>query len=155
MPITFVTGDPLLTQAQTLLFAHNARGRTELGALETALLHQYPPAFSAYGKACRSERVKAGDYWIWRESAPMLCFCVVRESSVGATRLRYVQGAIHKLARDYRLDSIKSLAIAPIGTRLEWTEIKTVMVGVLKASPLPIFLYEAYVPGQRADETGA
>lgn len=152
MPITLVTGDPTLTQAHMLLFAHNARGRTELGALEANLMRQYPAAFAAFGKMCRRERVKAGDYWIWRESAPLLCFGVVRESSVGATRLRYVQTVVHKIARDYRLDGIKSLAIAPIGTRLEWPEVKQVIGSVLKSSPLPIFLYEAYIPGQRAEE---
>lgn len=155
MPIITVTGDPLLTQAQTLVFAHNARGRTELGALETALLYQHPAAFSAYGKQCRRDRVKTGEYWLWRESRPMLCFCVVRESAVGATRLRYVQGAIHKLARDYHQDSIKSVAIAPMGTRLEWQEIKTVIGSALKNSRLPIILYAEYIPGQRANETGA
>ena len=42
MPITFVSGDPTLTNAQYLAFGANAQGRTEVGALETALLSHYP-----------------------------------------------------------------------------------------------------------------
>ena len=68
MPITYVSGDPLLTRAQSLAFGHNAKGRSELGALEIILLHHYPAAFATYGKNCRSGRIKAGGLWTWRES---------------------------------------------------------------------------------------
>jgi hypothetical protein len=152
VPVITVSGDPTLTRAQTLLFGHNARARIELGALETALLHRYPAAFAAYGKACRRGRLKPGDTWTWREATTRLAFCVVRESSVGATRLRYVQAALHRLARDYRLEGITSLAIAPLGSRFEWPEMQTLIALAFRGAALPVIVYRDYRPGVAADE---
>jgi hypothetical protein len=152
MPLTTVTGDPTKTRAQTLLFGHNARGKTELGTLETALLQRSPAAFAAYGKQCRAGRIKPGEVWVWRDSRPALGFMVVRESQVGATRLRYVQAALLRLARDYRLDGIKSAALAPLGSAAEWAEIRLLIDSILGRSRLPVVVYESYQPGVQADE---
>ena len=151
MTITYVSGDPLLTQAQTLAFGHNAKGRSELGALETVLLHHYPAAFATYGKNCRSGRIKPGTFWTWRESKPFLTFLVVRESSVGATRMRFVESAIMTLARDYRLYNLTSVAIAPLTSDLEWKALKPVVDYWLRASPLPVTIYERYEAGVAAE----
>lgn len=153
MTIRYVTGDPLLTELQTLAFGHNARARTELGALETRLLQRYPAPFAAYQKSCRADRVKAGSLWTWRESRPQLLFMVVRDTSVGATRLRYVQNILLKIARDYRLEGIHSLAIARLGNDFEWREIKTLIDLWLRRCPISIVVYETYQPGVKADET--
>ncbi|GAB4511990.1 MAG: hypothetical protein OHK0046_10850 [Anaerolineae bacterium] len=153
MPIQFVSGDPTLTRAQTLAFSHNARGRIELGPLQTALARNYPAAFSSYTRRCRSGHITAGAYWIWRESTPMLAFLVVRESSVGATRLRHVQHIALTLARDYRLENIRSLAIAPLGTAGEETEIRKVLHTWFSRARFPVIVYETYQPGIQAEET--
>lgn len=142
MPIAFVTGDPLQTSAQVLAFGHNARARTELGHIEMRLMQTYPPAFAMYQRACRAERVRAGDLWIWRESKPQLMFMVVRESSVGATRLRYVQSIVIRIAREYRLLGIHSLAIVPLANRYEWDEIRQVLVMWLEKSDLDVRIYD-------------
>jgi hypothetical protein len=151
MPITYVSGDPLLTHAQALAFGHNAKGRSELGALETLLLNRYPAAFATYGKNCRSGRIKPGSFWTWHESRPHLTFMVIRETSVGATRVRFVESAIMTLARDYRLHNLKSLAIAPLANHLEWTALKPVVDYWLRTCPLPVVVYERYVAGVEAE----
>ncbi len=152
MPVYKVSGDPLLTRAQTLAFAHNLQARVEVGRLETAILDRYPAANAAYRKQCRAKALRAGEYWMWRESAPMLSFMVVRESAVGATRLRYVQSVMLKLARDYRLEGLTSLAIAPLGTALEWADIRNVIDTWLRRTMLPVIVYEVYLPGVQAEE---
>jgi hypothetical protein len=151
MPVTYVSGDPLLTRSHMLAFGHNAKGRSELGILETALLNRYPAAFATYGKNCRSGRIKPGTFWTWRESQPPLMFMVIRETSVGATRLRFVESALMTLARDYRLHNLTSVAIAPLTNKLEWTALKPVVDYWLRASPLPVVIYEEYVPGVKAE----
>ena len=78
---------------------------------------------------------------------------VVRASSVGATRIRYVESIALTLARDYRRDSIQSIAIAPLGDRLEWPALKPVLERWLSKTSLPVIVYEAYLPGVEA-ETG-
>ncbi|MBZ0297647.1 MAG: hypothetical protein K8L99_34135 [Anaerolineae bacterium] len=151
MPITYVSGDPLLTQQQILAFGHNAKGRTELGVLETQLLNLYPAPFATYGKQCRNERIKPGDLWLWRETQPMLGFMVIRESAVGATRLRHVEAVLLKMVRDYRLENIESVAFAPIGTREEWPALRPVVDYWLSSAPFPCVVYEQYLPGVAAE----
>lgn len=147
----FVKGDPLLTKAQVLAFGHNVLGRTELGDLETQLLTRYPAAFASYGRQCRNGRVKAGMMWTWRESQPHLGFMIVRASSVGATRLRYVENIALTLARDYQRESIASIAIVRLGDALEWPHIRPVLEQWLSNIPLPCIVYEDYLPGVQAE----
>jgi hypothetical protein len=146
MPITITSGDPLLTDAQTLIFGHNAKARTEVGAFEMRLFNLYPAAFATYRKQCTSGRIKPGALWLWRESQPFLGFMVIRESSVGATRQRYVENALMTLARDYRLYSLTSVAIAPLAGMEEWAALRPLMDSWLRSCPLPITVYEQYVP---------
>ena len=142
MPIKVVTGDPLTTQAQTLAFGFNAQGRVEVGGLETRLYDVYPSAFASFRKQCNSGRIKPGMLWIWREVQQSLLFLVVRESSVGMTRIRYVENALMTIARDYPLYGLTSLAIAPLGSKDEWVLLRPVVDYWLKTCPLPVDVYE-------------
>ncbi len=153
MPITYVEGDPLLTQAQVLAFGHNRKGRIELGLMETELMQAFPAAFSGYRRQCKKGRIATGDYWLWRENKPMLMFMTIRESSVGATRLRYVQAIAMKLAREYFLEGLHSIAITPLGEPAEWPEIKMVFETWLTRSKLPVIIYDRYLPGVQVDES--
>jgi hypothetical protein len=118
--LTILSGDPLLTHAQTLAFGTNARGRGETEALHTSLAYRYPAAFAAYGKQARAGRVKPGQFWIWRESRPNRLFMAVRDTPFSITRVRYVETVALTLARDYQLHTVDSLAIAPLGLPHEW-----------------------------------
>jgi hypothetical protein len=142
MPISYVSGDPMLTEAQTLVFGHNAKARTEVGKFEMRLFNLYPAAFATYRKQCVSGRVKPGGIWIWRESKPFLAFMVIRETSVGATRSRYVESGLLTLARDYHLYGLTSLAIAPLGAKEEWVMFRPLLDYWLRACPLSITVYE-------------
>jgi hypothetical protein len=152
MPLTFVSGDPVLTSAHVLAFGYNAAGRTETSALEMALLNRCPPAFASFGKGCRAGSIKTGTTWLWRETTPALGFMVVRETPVGAARLRYVEAAIMALARDYKLENIRSLALAAPGCAEEWATVKEMITHWLGKSPLPVVVYEEYMPGVKAEE---
>ena len=151
MPLTFVTGDPLLTHVQMLAFGHNAQGRPETSPLETELYRRYPAAFATYGKQCRGGCIDIGTLWAWRESRPALGFMVVRASPVGATRLRYVENIALSLARDYKRENITSIAIAPLGSKAEWPHIKPVLQRWLGNLDLECVVYEDYVPGVEAE----
>jgi hypothetical protein len=151
--IRFVTGDPLLTRAPFLAISHNARGRTELGAFETAAMMRYPVPFASYQRRCRQGKHVAGTFWPWFDAAPGLLFCTVRESSVGVTRLRYVQSILMSIARDYVLYGIRGLAIAPMGNSYERTEILPLISIWLGKSTLPVVVYTEYQAGIMAEET--
>ena len=145
MPITVVTGDPLTTQAQTLAFGFNAKGRVEVSGLETRLYDAYPSAFASFRKQCNSDRIKPGMLWMWREAQFNLLFLVVRESSVGMTRMRYVENVLMTIARDYPLYGLTSIALAPLGNKEEWVLLRPVVDYWLKAIPLPVAVYEEMV----------
>lgn len=151
MTLTLVRGDPTLTSAQILAFGSNARGRTEVDPLTTRLLDQYPTAFATFAKQCRNQRVTTGDLWLWRETRPQLGFMVVRASSVGATRMRYVEEIALKLARDYRRENISSIAIAPLADSQEWPHLIPVLAHWLDNVSLPCYVYEQYLPGVVAE----
>lgn len=152
MPITYVQGDPLLTRATTLAFGMNSRGRTELDTFSTAIMQAYPAAFSGYTRRARRDQFKAGDIYFWSEATPRLLFLIVRDSSVGATRLRYVQSVLMTIARDYPLYNLHSLAIAPLGTSYEQGEILKLIDMWLRTSRLPITVYEKVIAGVAAEQ---
>jgi hypothetical protein len=56
------------------------------------------------------------------------------------------------LARDYLLHSINTLAMVLPGDREEWPAIKPVLDYWLKPCPLPVLVYEAYMPGVQAED---
>jgi hypothetical protein len=153
MPLVYVSGDPLLTQMQTLGFGFNARAAAEVGALETRLVDRYPAAFSSYRKSCGSGRIKPGAIWMWRESRPFLAFLVIRESAQGAARLRFLEAVMMTIARDYRLYGLESLALAPLGSREEWPLLKPVVDYWLTDCPLPVVIYEQYLPGAAGEDS--
>lgn len=152
MSVIFVAGDPLLTSAQTLAFGYNAEGKTEVGGLGIALLTRYPAAFSSFSRQSRNGQIKPGGYWIWRDSKPQLMFLAIRQTASGATRMRYIESALMTLARDYRLEMLNSLAIAPLSTSPEWTAIKPLIDHWLGSSSLSVVVYDRYSPGVRAEE---
>ena len=142
MPITVVAGDLLTTQAQTLAFGFNAKGRVEVGGLETRLYDAYPSAFASFRKQCNSGRIKPGMLWMWREAQFNLLFLVVRESSVGMTRMRYVENTLMTIARDYPLYGLTSIALAALGSKDEWVLLRPVVDYWLKMCPLPVTVYD-------------
>jgi hypothetical protein len=152
MPVHFVVGDPLLTQAQTLAIAHNAKGRTETGILDMAVLRRYPAALSVYQRRCRQQKHAAGTVWLWQDNRPRLLILTVRETATGITRLRYVQAVLMTLARDYALYGITSLAIAPIGNHYEKSEILKLYPIWLGKTKLPVFVYTEYAPNIAAED---
>jgi hypothetical protein len=147
MPLTYITGDPLLTKMQTLAFGVNAQGRAEVTPFSDELHRRYPAAFATYRKQARAGRIQPGELWIWRESVPRLAFMVVRATAVGATRPRYVDAAALRLARDHRLEGITSVAIAPLGRDEELPSIREALDLLLPLSDLPVVAYTRYTPG--------
>jgi hypothetical protein len=153
MPLKFVSGDPLLTKCDMLAIAHNAKGRTEVDVLAMRLMREFPTAFSSYVQRCRRDKQKGGDLFFWIDTKPKLLFLTVRDSSVGATRLRHVQKCLMTIARDYKLYHMKSLALIPIGTPYEQLEIKPLYETWFSKMTLPVIVYENYQDSVQADET--
>jgi len=80
--------------------------------------------------------------WSWSESLPRLLFLTVRESSVGATRLRYVEAALMTITREYYYYDLQSVALAPLTGKEDWPSMRPVVDYCLSACPLEIVVYE-------------
>ena len=152
MPLIIVDGDPLLTRCSTLGIGHNAKGRTENTPFTMAVMRRYPAAFSTYTRQAKKDRQQVGTLFSWNETTPRLLFMTVRASSVGATRLRYVQQIALTIARDYRLYQLDNLAIAPLGDKQEQPEILRLLETWFDKSKLPVIAYREYQEGVQADE---
>lgn len=153
MPLKFVTGDPTLTHCQTLAIGHNRVGRIENTDLSNHLMQKFSVAYASYTRQCKNGKQSSGELFLWRESQPQLLFLTVRDSSVGATRLRHVQQCLLTLARDFSLHHISSLAIAPLGESDNWNDIRAMLVSYFEGRQLPVVVYESYQAGIQADET--
>ena len=153
MPVTYVTGDPFLTEQQTLAFGYNVRARTENTPLAMDFQRRFPAMFATYRKQANSGRLRTGDLWVWRDSLPRLTVMVVRQSAVGATRPRYVDDAIRRLTQDYEREGITSLAIAPLGRENEVSSIREALDLLLPSCPLDVVVYERYLPGVAAESS--
>ncbi|MEM6283057.1 MAG: hypothetical protein AAF787_12755 [Chloroflexota bacterium] len=151
MSIQYVSGDPFLTRMQTLAFGYNVQARSENDPLGMQLQQKYPAALATFRKQAQAGRIKSGDIWLWRETAPRIALFVVRDSAVGATRPRYVDRVALQLVRDYQLMGVQSLAIAPLGRTGETHSIKEAMELVLSRCPFPLIVYEKYSPGMDAE----
>lgn len=151
MPLTFVSGDPLLTRAQVLGFGINAAGRTETSPFHVLLNARFPAAIASYNRQCRNGKIRPGMIWFWRETTPALAFIVVRETPFGASRLRYVESAVMTLARDYRIENLKSIALCAFGSTNEWDEQQKVIRRWLEKAALPVTVYETIEPGVAAE----
>lgn len=147
MTLRFVSGDPLLTQQQTLAIGYNLRARPEVEPLTLSVERRWPAAFAAYRKQTRRGRLRAGDIWPWYEAQPRLLFWIIRETAVGATRPRFVDAAALHTARDYQLNGITSLAIAPLGRPHELESIEEALQLTLATSSLDVVVYRTYESG--------
>jgi len=122
-----------------------------MGAFETALMQRFPAPFSVYRRACRREKVRPGVPWFWMQSYPHFAFLPVRQTAVGATRLRFVQSVLLMLARDYTLHNIQSIAFAPLGNPDEWREIQPMITQWLGSLHIPVVVYAEYQAGVGAE----
>lgn len=141
MPVLPGEGDFLDTTAQTIAFGYNVRGRTESGMVETALMLRYPVAFAAFRRQARAGRLDTGRVWVWQEATTQLAFLIIRETPVGATRLRTVQQAFMTLARDSAVLNIREVALAPLGNGWERDEIQRLVMQSFERSSLLVWHY--------------
>jgi hypothetical protein len=152
MTITLVRGDIRQTSAQAILLGLNTRGQAEVHSLETLLRDQYPVLFSEYRRLGRNGEFTPGQVWFFKDSQPWFVGAMIRETANGVSRLRFLEQALVDFRHNYQRESLRSLAVAPMGSELEWLGLKTVLQEHLHPLPIPVFLYETYIAGQKPDE---
>lgn len=144
--LRFMRGDVRKTTASALLLGLNQRGQADVTPLETDLRDLYPVFFSEYRRQTRSGQLPVGALWFFRDSRPILLAGILRESPSAPTRLRHLENVLVALRQEWQRESLDSLAIAPLGDELEWPALRVLLEDYLTLLPIPIDIYEAYIP---------
>jgi len=152
MTITLVKGDIRKTRAQAIMLGMNTQGAVEVSPLETTLRDQYPVFYSEYRRLGRSKALTAGQLWFFRDAAPWFVGALIRDAANSVSRIRHLEQALITLRRDWQREGLKSLAVAPLGDPTEWGTLKEVLQEYLSPLPIPILLYDEYIPDQSASE---
>jgi len=151
MSITVVRGDIFLTSSHALAIGLNAAGRLEVAPVFTALHDRYPVFVADYHKRGRAGQLTPGSMWVWPDSQPWLVGLIVRETPQGAARLRFVEAALLNLVKEWEREGLRSLAMMQPGNGHDWPVIRNLVTHHLGPLPLPITLYETYIPGLVAE----
>lgn len=138
MPIVIAQNTLWETTAQAILIGLNTQGDIAVTPLETRLRDLYPVFFST----SRRQTWELGELRFFRESSPWLIGAFIQETATSPTRLRYIERAILNLAQVWQQESLRSVAIAPLGERSEWSDIQALIQTYLGKLPLMIELYE-------------
>lgn len=153
MSLIFVEGDPLQTHAQALLLAMNLRGQVAVHPLETAMRDRYPVFYSEHRRLARQDFWQGGQLWFFRDATPLLVGAMVQDSANGVVKLRFLEQALISLRREYQEQGITSLAVAPMGDALEWSSLRALLVEHVTMLPIPIVIYQQYLPQTTAEES--
>src|ERR1041384_2765341 len=118
--IEVLKADIRKTNMMALMLGLNTRGQTDVTSLETDLRDQFPVFYSEYRRQTRNERLQPGDLWYFRESQPMLIGAMVKGAPSSPARLRHLEQVLVSIRQEYQREGITSIAIAPLGSELEW-----------------------------------
>jgi hypothetical protein len=146
--IQVLKADLRKTSMMAILLGLNTRGQTDVTPLETDLRDQFPVFFSEYRRQTRSSRLQPGALWYFRESQPILIGAMLKDAPSSPARLRHLEQALVSFRQEYQREGITSLAIAPLGSELEWPALYALLEEYLRPLPIAIEIYEAYVLGQ-------
>ena len=154
MGIQFLTGDIFYSKAQTIAHGCNCRGRMGAGiALE--IKRRYPRMFKEYRRRCHKGLFAPGGYFLHKESTPWI-LNLATQGTIDGAEAGHVERCFRELPQYYGQEGITSLAVPRIAAGLgglEWQDVRRLICEILGPMTIPIFVYEDYQRGSRADET--
>ncbi|RPJ39554.1 MAG: hypothetical protein EHM35_02055 [Planctomycetaceae bacterium] len=152
MTVIFTKGDIFLTPCQVIGVGLSANGRLGVTPFHTALHDRYPVFISECGKRGRAGTLPPGTLWVWRDGIPWLAGLVVQETPHAPARLRTVEAALLNLWNDGPREGITSLALMRFGDDSEWPALRGLLNEYLSRLPLPVIVYDEYLPGVAAED---
>lgn len=147
MTLSYARGDLLLGSRQTAGIGLSATGRLGVEPLAIALLDRFPTFVSDYQRRCRAATLPPGTVWLWRETRPWLMGLIVRETTQGPARLRYVEAALLYLANHWQAEGLTSLVLMRPGETDDWPAVRDLIEQYLGALALPVTICETYAAG--------
>jgi O-acetyl-ADP-ribose deacetylase (regulator of RNase III) len=162
-----VSGDILLTSAQAIAHAVAPADHFENG-LALALREQWPAMVRDFRHYCHQNHAKPGEVWMWGGPEGKVVISLMVQEPVegphshgvhpGPATLSYVNHALKALRHLIDSEKISSLALPRLATgvgKLDWADVEPLIEQHLGSLDIPVYVYETYVKGERAEEPAA
>lgn len=127
--ITYITGNIFESSAECLVNTVNCEGYMGKGIAYQFKL-RYPQNNRDYVRACRSGELKIGRIHSFFESGKLIVNFPTKDKWREKSRMQYVEAGLDLLGGLVRRESIKSMAVPPLGCGnggLAWTDVKKVI----------------------------
>jgi O-acetyl-ADP-ribose deacetylase (regulator of RNase III) len=163
--IHHVEGDILLTQAAVI--AHGLAPSDHFSSgLALALRQNYPAMAKDFRHFCSQNHPHTGSLWEWTGPGPdgharTIVNLLTQEPSEdpgglpGKAKLSHVNHALKALAELAHKNGYKNLSLPRLATGvggLDWSDVLPLIDKHLGDLGIPVFIYQTYHAGQKADE---
>lgn len=142
--IEFVKGNILDSTAQTLVCPVNCVGIMGAG-LAKQFKKRFPLIESRYKFVCALEQLRPGRVLINKKQEPWVLLFVTKRHWREESRIEYIEMGLETLVKEYEDLGIKSIAFPKLGCglgKLNWSEIRPIMISQLETVKIPIFIYD-------------
>ena len=159
-----VAGDILETEAQAIAHGVAANDPMKQG-LAAALHERYPAMHKDFHHWCRQQHPKLGSAWVWSGAGGVRIVNLITQeggyehgSQPRAATVSSVNHALRALKKLIADEGFASVALPRLATGvggLDWAEVRPLIHNQLGDVAASIYVYQQYVPGQKAQEPKA
>lgn len=159
--IKYVEGDILLSGAQAI--AHGVAANDPMNqGLAQSLHEDYPAMHKDFHHWCHQRNPKPGSAWIWSGAGGVRIINLItqeggleRGSRPGKASTSTVNHSLRELKKIIEKEKLSSVALPRLATGvggLTWEDVKPLIENQLADVNAQLFVYEKYVPRQKAKE---
>ena len=161
--IYFVTGDILKSGANAIAHGLAANDPMDQG-LAQSLHKDYPAMHKDFHHWCHQQHPKPGSAWIWSGAGGVRIINLLTQeggydqgSRPGRASVSSVNKALRSLKKMIAKEKLSSVALPRLATGvggLDWDDVEPLILNQLDDVDADIYVYNHYVPGEKALETG-
>ena len=159
--IVEVEGDILLSGAEAI--AHGVAANDPMNQGLAASLHEnFPSMHKDFHHWCHLQYPKLGSAWIWSGAQGTRIINLITQeggrehgSKPGKASVSSVNHALRALKKLVATEGLSSIALPRLATGvggLRWEDVRPLIFNQLSDMDADIFVYERFVPGQKAAE---
>lgn len=156
-----VKGDILLSQAQAIAHGIAPFDHFKTG-LALSLRERWPALYKDFRHFCHQESPKPGAAWLWAGADGRVIVNLMTQAAPkdehdhpGKATSASVNHALKALHQIVEKEDIRSLALPRLATGvggMDWKDVEPLIRQHLGGLDIPVFIYETYVKGQKAEE---
>lgn len=159
--LRYVKGDILMSGAEAI--AHGIAPNDDFKqGLALSLREMWPSLYKDFRHFCKTSHPKEGTLWSWKAAGSPLVINLftqnhpsVQGGTPGKAEISYVNATLKELVRELSEQKVRSLAITRVACGvggLSWTDVKPLLEKHLSEVKIPVYIYEEFQKGQKAEE---